>query len=99
MIAMHLHESNVIKSSLLVTTTSQVSVDVLKDDIKDLVQARYPRVTMVHIANNVCLLGTIYKPGMLLCHGFPADLPDFCEVIQSILVCNELVFVVGATVA
>lgn len=49
---------------------------------------------MVHVANNVSVLGTNYKPGMLLCHGFTADLPDFCEVLQFILVCNELVFVV-----
>lgn len=91
---MHLHDSNVTKSSLSVTTTSQVSVDVLKDGIKDLVQHRYPQVTVVHIANDVHFSGTNYKPGMLLCYGFTADLPDFSEVLQIILVCNELAFVV-----
>lgn len=94
MIALHLHDSNVTKSSLSVTTTQQVSVDVLKDGIKDLVQHRYPHVTVVHVANNVHFSGTNYKPGMLLCHGFTADLPDFSEVLQIILVCNELAFVV-----
>lgn len=86
------HHSHAVKPSLAVINTTEVSLDVLKDDLKDLVKCRFPSVTTVHVANNVCSLGTNYAVGMLLCCGSTAGLPDFSEVLQIIVICNKLTF-------
>ncbi|KAL6480780.1 hypothetical protein MHYP_G00118130 [Metynnis hypsauchen] len=79
------YQSHAVKPSLAVTKTTEVSLDVLKDDLKDLVKCRFPAVTAVHVANNVCSLGTNYAVGMLLCCGSTAGLADFSEVLQIML--------------
>lgn len=88
------HESHGVKPSLSVTKTTEVSLDVLKDDLKDLVKCRFPAVMAVHFANNVCFLGTNYAVGMLVCCGSTAGLPDFAEVLQIMLICGKLTFFV-----
>lgn len=61
---------------------------------KDMVRCRFPTVTKVHVAKNVCFLGTDYIVGMLVCCGSTAGLPDFAEVLQIMLICEKLTFVV-----
>ena len=72
----------------------QMSLDVLKNDIKDALMCRFPGVTRVHIANSVNCSGTTYATGMVVCHGSTAGLPDFAEVLQIMIVHNKPVFVV-----
>ena len=88
------HESHPVRSSLLVTKTTEVSLDVLRDDLKDLVKCRFPAVTTVHVATNVSFLGTNYAVGMLVCCGSTAGLPDFAELLQIMLICDKLTFFV-----
>ena len=99
MIANHLHDSNAVKPSFLVTKTTEVSLDVLKDDIKDALKCRFPGVTRVHIANSVNCSGTTYAAGMVVCHGCTAGLPDFAEVLQIIIVNNKPGFVIRLKMA
>ena len=99
MIANHLHDSNAVKPSFLVTKTTEVSLDVLKDDIKDALKCRFPGVTRVHIANSVNCSGTTYAAGMVVCHGCTAGLPDFAEVLQVIIVNNKPGFVIRLKMA
>lgn len=82
MIAYHLHKLNAVRPSLSVTKTTELSLDVLADDRKDIMKCRFPAVTTVNIENNVCFLCTNYATGMLVCYGSTAGLPDFAEVLQ-----------------
>ncbi|KAK0145607.1 hypothetical protein N1851_015505 [Merluccius polli] len=95
MIANHLHESNAVKPSLLVTKTTEVSLDVLKDDIKDELKCRFPE----YIANSVNCSGTTNTAGMVVCHGSTAGLPDFAEVLQIMVVHNKPVYVIRLKIA
>lgn len=86
------NESHGVKQSLSVTKTTEISLDVLKDDLKDLVKHRFPSVSKVHVANNACFLGTTYAVGMLVCCG--SGLPDFAEISQILLISDKLSFFV-----
>lgn len=57
-------------------------------------RGRFPYVTAVHVANNVCFFGTNYAVGMLVCSGSTAGLPDFAEVLQIMLISDKLTFFV-----
>lgn len=94
MVALSLNECSALKKSVSVTRTSQVSLHVLNETIKDFLLCKYPNVTMVHVSIKVTFSGTSYAPGMLLCHGSTAGLPDFAEVSQIILVLDSIFFVV-----
>lgn len=94
MIANHLHKSNAVQQSLLVSKTTEVSLDVLTDDIQDALKCRFPGVTRVHIANSVNCSGTTYAVGMVVCHGSTAGLPDFGEVLQIMIIHNKPLFVI-----
>lgn len=61
------HQSHAVKPSLTVTKTTEVSFDVIKDDLKVLVKCRFPSVTALLVANNMFFLATNYAVGMLLC--------------------------------
>lgn len=86
------NESNAVHSPLSVTKTSIVPLDILWDNLKDLVRGRFPYVTAVHVANNVCFFGTNYAVGMSVCSGSTAGLPDFAEMLQIMLICDKLKF-------
>jgi len=48
----------------------------------------------VHVANNVCFLGTSYTVGLLLCFGSTAGLPDFAELLHLLIISEKLIFFV-----
>lgn len=48
------YQSHAVKPSLAVTKTTEVSLDVIKDDPKDLVKCRFPSVTAVLMLQIMC---------------------------------------------
>lgn len=88
------HESHPVRSPLSIPKATEISLDVLQDDLKDMMKCRFPAVTTVHVANNLSLLGTNYAVEMLVCSGSTTGLPDFAEVLQIMLICDKLTFFV-----
>lgn len=65
MTAYNLHDTNVLKPMLSVSKISRVSVEVLREDIKDCIARKLNEVS-VKMAKKVSILGTDYAVGMLL---------------------------------
>ena len=93
MVAYHLHDSNV-EPSLQVTKLSTVDLNVLREDIKEALETKFPGESCVQITNNVCYCGTSYSIGMILANGSTGGLPDFGELIQIVVVSGKLAFIV-----
>ncbi|KAK6479283.1 hypothetical protein HHUSO_G19991 [Huso huso] len=94
MLAYHLYSTDVVKPALSVTKLSTVALEVLKEDIQEAVQRKFPDETCVHLANTVSSYGTDYLVGMILAHGSTGGLPDFVELLLMIIVHGKLAFVV-----
>lgn len=82
MVAYHLHASKIVQPSLQVTKLSTVDLSVLREDIKNALETKFPGESCVQMANTVCYSGTSYSTGMILAHGSTGGLPDFVEFIQ-----------------
>lgn len=76
MVAYNQHDSSVV-TPLQATTLSTVTVSVLRQDIQEALEAKFPGETFVQIANSVCYRGTKYTNGMILANGATGGLPDF----------------------
>lgn len=71
----------------------QVSVDVLKENIKEKFAKMFPSAVVVNMTDKVTILGTNYCVGMLVHFGSTGGLPDFGEILQIIVVYESPVFV------
>lgn len=87
------HHSSVV-TPLQATTLSTVTVSVLRQDIQEALEAKFPGETFVQIANSVCYRGTKYTSGMILANGATGGLPDFGELIQIVVVKGIVGFIV-----
>ena len=94
MIAYHLHGSKFVQPSLQVTKLSTVDLTILREDIKKVLETKYPGESFVQIANTLCFSGTSYSTGMILAHGSTGGLPDFVELIQIAVVNGKVGFIV-----
>ncbi len=94
MVACHLHDSKVVQPSSQVTKLSEVNLTVLREDIKTALETKFPGDSSVQMANTVCYSGTKYTIGMILANGSTSGLQDFGELIQMVVVCGKLGFVV-----
>lgn len=94
MLAYHLHGTDILKPALSVSNLSTVPVDVLKENIQEAVQRRFPGETCIQVANTVTCHGTSYSVGMILPHGCTGGLPDFVELSLVLILHGQPVFAV-----
>ena len=57
MVAYNQHDPSVMKPVLQTTQLSTVDVTVLREDIQEALQAKFPGETSIQIANNLCYSG------------------------------------------
>lgn len=77
MLAYHLHGTDVLKPALRVSNMSTLSVDVLKENIQEAVQKKFPGENCIQVANTVTCHGTTFSVGMILPYGSTGGLSDF----------------------
>lgn len=94
MIAYHLHGSNVNKPAVSVSKMSRVPLEIVNENIQEFLSQKFPEETVVHLTNKVESQGISYSIGMMLVYGNTGGLPDFAEILQIMIVCNSVVFVV-----
>lgn len=89
--------ANQLKSNwptILVTQLSMVDLTVLREDIKQALETKFPGESFVQMANTVGYSGTSYSTGMILAHGSTGGLPYFVELIQIAVVNGNVGFIV-----
>ncbi|XP_070406635.1 uncharacterized protein [Nothobranchius furzeri] len=91
MIAYHIQDT--VRPMVSVSRTTEVAVEILKDNIKESFSKKFPRAEVVSVTNKITIFGTIYNAGMLLAFGSTGGLPDFGEIIQILIVDKNPVFV------
>jgi len=99
LLAYNQHDSRVVRPLLQTTTLSTVDVRVLREDIQEALQAKFPGETCVQIAKSVCYRSTKYTSGMILANGSTGGLPDFGELIQIVVVKGSVGFIVKGLTA
>lgn len=91
MLAYHFHGTDILKPALSVLNLSTVPVDVLKENIQEAVQRKFPGETCVKVTNTVTCYGTCYSVGMILPYGSTGGLPDFVELNLILIMRGQLV--------
>ncbi|XP_056450915.1 uncharacterized protein LOC130386152 isoform X1 [Gadus chalcogrammus] len=94
MLAYHFHGTDILKPALSVSNLSTVPVDVLKENIQEAVQRKFPGETCVQVTNTVTCYGTCYSVGMILPYGSTGGLPDFVELNLILVMRGQLAFAV-----
>lgn len=61
---------------------STVPIDVVKDEMAQAIQQRYPDTNEVHLAKKASSSGITYCKGRILVHGTECGLPEFSEIYQ-----------------
>lgn len=92
MLAYYFNDTAILKLALSVTNLSKVPVDVLKENIQEAVQRKFPGETCIQMASTVTCYGTTYSVGMVLPYGSTAGLPDFVEVNIILIMHGQLAF-------
>jgi hypothetical protein len=88
------HGNKIVQPSFQVSKMSTIDVSVLKEDIMEAVQSKFPGEFVFEITNTVCYSGTSYSSGMILTHGSTGGLPDFVELTQIAVVSGRICFIV-----
>lgn len=99
LLAYNQHDSRAVRPLLQATTLSTMDVSVLREDIQEALQAKFPGETCVQIAKSVCYRGTKYTSGMILAYGSTGGLPDFGELIQIVVLKGNVGFIVKGVTA
>ena len=94
MLAYHFHGTDILKPALSVSNLSTVPVDILKENIQEAVQRKFPGETCVKVTNTVTCYGTCYSVGMILPYGSTGGLPDFVELNLILVMRGQLAFAV-----
>lgn len=81
-------------SSLTVSAVSTVSVDILHQDVQKVLQLAYLDITHIQLTKNSSVNGVNYREGMVVVHGSIGGLPEFAEVVQTVVVEKSLSFIV-----
>lgn len=71
---------------------STVPVAVLKQEMAQTIEQKFPGTTEVHLTKCVSSKGVQLKNGMMVAHGSTSGLPDFGEVLQICIVQEKLCF-------
>lgn len=93
-IAHDLHASSFTKPPLEVKDVSTVHIDVLNKDISNALRQKSPDMDSVCLAKSVAYNGLNYKCGMILIHSSLGGLPEFCEIIQMVILQEKIIFIV-----
>lgn len=92
--AYYLHASSFPKPPLEVTDVSPVPLDVLNENIAQALKLKYVHIEVACLSKNVTYNSLNYKTGMILAHGSLAGLPEFCKIVQMVVVQDRLCFIV-----
>lgn len=87
-------QRNLAKLALVTSKVSSLPLEVLHVDIQESVKKLFPQLTSVQLSNTVTYHGTRYSAGMMLAYGSTAELPDFVEIIQMLILESDLYFIV-----
>jgi len=94
MLAYHLYNTDILKPALSVSKLSSMPLNILKEDIQEAVQRKFPGETCIQVANTVTCYGTGYSVGMILPYGSTGGLPDFVELSLILIFHGQPAFVV-----
>lgn len=92
MISYHLRSSSFEKTAFEITNVSTVPVDVLKQEMAQTIEQKFPGTTEVHLMKCVSSKGVQFRNGMIVAHGSTSGLPDFGEILQICIVHEKLCF-------
>ncbi len=93
MISHSLKSYHLEKSALDVSTVSTVPLTVLRTEITQVVQDKYPGTEFIQITTSVTSKGVNYRNGMIVVCRYLDGLPEFAEIIQMCIVQKGLCFV------
>lgn len=94
MLAYYFNDTAILEPALSVTNLSKVPVDVLRENIQEALQRKFPGEMCVHMANTVTCYGPTYTVGMVLPYDSTAGLPDFVEPNLILIMHGQLAFTV-----
>lgn len=94
MLAYH-WQRNTSVSAIIVNKASSVPLEVLDDRIQESVKELFPQLTSIQLSNAVTYYGTRYCAGMIIPYGSTGGLPDFVEIIQTVILEANLYFIVN----
>lgn len=94
MISYNFTSPSLAKSALDVTSVSTIPVDVLKEEIAQAINQKYPDTSEVCLSKSVTSKGINYRNGMIVAHGSTCGLPEFGEVLQMCILHDRLFFIV-----
>lgn len=94
MISYHMRASSFEKPVLELTNVSTVPIDVLKTDIVENIEQRFPGTREVHMTRSVSTKGVTFKKDMIIAHGSTSGLPDFGQIVHVFVIQERLFFMV-----
>nr|XP_020445017.1 uncharacterized protein LOC109953925 [Monopterus albus] len=94
MVSYYMRSSSFEKPTLEVTNVSTVPVDVLKKEIVQSIEHKFPGIKEVHLTRSVSTKGVCFKKGMIVAHGSTSGLPDFGQIVHIFVVQERLCFIV-----
>ncbi|KAI3376428.1 hypothetical protein L3Q82_016434, partial [Scortum barcoo] len=83
-----------LKPALEVNSVSTVQIDVLNKEVATVLRQKSTNVDTVCLAKSVTHNGLHYKCGMILIHGPLGGLPEFCEILQMVILQDKSIFIV-----
>ncbi|KAK7907178.1 hypothetical protein WMY93_015790 [Mugilogobius chulae] len=92
--AYYLHTFSFSKPLLEVAEVHSLPIEVLHENIVLQVKQNHPELDYVDLAENVTYNGFNYRIGMVVAHGSLAGLPEFCEIINMVILQDTLFFIV-----
>ncbi|KAK7886000.1 hypothetical protein WMY93_025621 [Mugilogobius chulae] len=81
------------KPLLEVAEVHSLPIEVLHENIVLQVKQNHPELDYVDLAENVTYNGFNYRIGMVVAHGSLAGLPEFCEIINMVILQDTLFFI------
>ena len=85
MISYQMRASSFEKPVLELTNVSTVPIDVLKTDIVENIEQRFPGTREVHMTRSVSTKGVTFKNDMIIAHGSTNGLPHFGQIVHVLL--------------
>lgn len=99
MIAFHMNSPSHGKSPLEVSDVSTVPIDVVKDEMAQAIQQRFPDTNEVHLVKKATSCGITYCKRMIVVHGTESGLPEFSEIFQMCVIDDRLFLIVDVLCA
>lgn len=99
MITFHVNSPSHGKSPLEVSDVSTVPIDVVKDEMAQAIQQRYPDTNEVYPAKKASSCGITYCKGMIVVLVSECGLPEFSKIFQMCVIDDRLFLIVNVLCA